>query len=208
MSESMKDKPKRSTGRGASTQKKTRKEAEKNHRKQTKPGTTEPDKTEQVAEKTPLFAGQLFRGHSATNKKKKVYVLEQWVEVRIENGKTVTRLYPSNKFLIERGQAMWPPPDLVYRRFNFPDGVPEEYRWVGLTPERAKLGGMGVQRMTPEIWAAVTEREGPEIPREGYQSSIVPGHLGPTGVGNLPRPEERGGCECVVCVRKLDRSAP
>jgi hypothetical protein len=202
MSESMKDKPKRSTGPGAAKQQRTKKRAEKNPGKQAQSGTTG-----NASEKPPIFSGQLFQGQTAAKKKKKVRVLEQWVEVRIENGKTVTRLYPSNKFLMERGQAMWPPPDLVYRRFNFPDGVPEEYWWVGLTPERAKLGGMGVQRMTPETWADVTKREGPEVPREGYQSSVVPGHLRPTGVGNLPRPEERGGCECAVCVRKPDRSA-
>lgn len=30
------------------------------------------------------------------------------------------------------------------------------------------------------------------------------GHVGPTGVGNLPRPKERGGCDCEVCARNRE----
>jgi hypothetical protein len=30
------------------------------------------------------------------------------------------------------------------------------------------------------------------------------GHIGPTGVGNLPRPMERGGCECPMCKRNRE----
>jgi hypothetical protein len=192
----------RAAERGERLWKQQEQSAQRKAAKEAKAEATELAKKEKAAEqeaKALTFEGQLFRGQSSPKKKKKVHVLEQWVEVRIEAGQTVTTLYPSNLNLIERGKAMWPPPDLVYRRFNFPDGVPEEYRWVGMTAERAALGGLGVQRMTPETWFKVTEREGPEIPREGYKSSIVPGHLGPTGVGNLPRPPERGGCECPVC---------
>ena len=158
-------------------------------------------KKEQAAPETALTAaGMLFKGQKSVKKRKKLYLLEQWVEVVVEDGKTITRLYPSNKNLIERGKTMWPAPDLVYRRINFPGGVPEEYRWVGMTEDRANFGGAGLQRLTPDTWLKVIEREGPEIPREGYQSSVLPGHIGPTGVGNLPRPKERGGCDCEVCV--------
>ncbi|HZQ53193.1 MAG TPA: hypothetical protein VFB14_13405 [Bryobacteraceae bacterium] len=49
-------------------------------------------------------------------------------------------------------------------------------------------GGAGVQRMTPETWIDVIERE----------KQRGDGHIGPCS-GNLPRPKERGECECPVC---------
>ncbi len=153
-------------------------------------------------------ADTLFQGQNSPKKRKKLYVLEQWVEVTIEDGKTVTTLHPSNQNVIERGKKMWPRPDLVYRRMNFPHGVPPEYDWVGLDPVQRQYGGCGIQRMTIETWLQVIEREAPEVVREGYRSSIAPEHIGPTGNGNLPRPKERGGCECAVCVANqviLDR---
>lgn len=164
-----------------------------------------------AGEKALTRAQMMFQGQNSPKKKKKIHLLEQWIEVRIEEGKTVTTLYPSNQILLKHGQTMWPPPDLVYRRFNFPDGVPEEYRWVGMTEERATLGGSGLQRMTVDTWLQVIEREPEEIPRVGYQSAVAPGHVGPTGVGNLPRPQERGECECPVCTKNqaiLDRLTP
>ncbi len=137
---------------------------------------------------TPLFAGQLH-----PKKQKKITKLDQWVEVRIEDGRTVTTLYPSNEGLIQRGQRMLPPPELVYRRLNFPDGIPPEYWWTcSRTPERRERGGMGTQRMTVETWIQVIARE----------KERGDGHVGPTGVGNLPRPEQYGECPCETCQRK------
>lgn len=153
-------------------------------------------------------ADSLFQGQNSAKKRKKLYVLEQWVEVTIEDGKTVTTLHPSNQNVIERGKKMWPRPDLVYRRLNFPHGVPPQYDWVGLDAVQRQYGGCGIQRMTTETWLQVIEREAPEVLREGFRSSIAPEHIGPTGNGNLPRPKERGGCECAVCVANqviLDR---
>ena len=40
-----------------------------------------------------------------------------------------------------------------------------------------------------DAWLEVIERE----------KAAGDGHVGPTGVGNLPRPMSRGGCECAVC---------
>ena len=137
----------------------------------------------------------VFQGQNAPKKMRKVAVLDQWVEVEIQDGKTVTKLYPSNAGLIKEGQAMDPPPDLVYRRLNFPHGVPEEYRWVAKShPERFERGGMGTQRMRVETWLDVIERE----------EASGTGHVGPTGVGNLPRPKERGGCDCEVCTHNRE----
>jgi hypothetical protein len=161
--------------------------------------------------KTPTLSQTIFQGQKSPKKRKKVQVLEQWVEVRIEEGRTVTTLYPSNQTLLDRGKAMWPAPELVYRRFNFPDGVPDEYSWVGITENRKRLGGCGIQRMTVDTWLEMMDTEDEEIHRVGYQSSTVPKHVGPTGTGNLPRPKDRGECECPVCQRNqaiLDADSP
>jgi hypothetical protein len=72
----------------------------------------------------------LFQGQLSAKKLKKIKTLEQWVETTVEDGKTVTRLYLPNEQLIKDGQKMWPPPDLAYRRLNFVNGIPEEYRWT------------------------------------------------------------------------------
>ena len=152
----------------------------------------------------------LFQGQNNPKKKRKIQLLEQWVEVTIEDGQTVTRLFPSNKNLIEHGKTLLPPPELVYRRLNFPHGVPPEYEWTGLREKQKPLGGCGIQRMTTDQWLDLIEREAPEIPRPGYRSSFAPQHIGPTGAGNLPRPKERGGCDCPVCTHNqaiLDRKA-
>jgi hypothetical protein len=126
---------------------------------------------------------------------RKVAVLDQWIEVEIQEGKTVTKLYPSNEGLIKEGQRMDPPPELVYRRLHFPNGIPEEYRWVAAShAERFARGGMGTQRMTVDTWLDVIERE----------AASGTGHVGPTGVGNLPRPKERGGCDCDVCTKNRE----
>ena len=137
----------------------------------------------------------LFQGQNHPKKMRKVAVLDQWIEVEIQDGKTVTKLYPSNEGLIKEGQRMDPPPELVYRRLNFPNGIPEEYRWVTAShPERFARGGMGTQRMTVDTWLEVIERE----------AASGTGHVGQTGVGNLPRPKERGGCDCEVCTKNRE----
>jgi hypothetical protein len=138
----------------------------------------------------------LFQGQLSPKKLKKIKTLEQWVEISVEDGKTVTRLYPSNEQLIKDGQKMWPPPDLIYRRLNFVNGIPEEYRWAVRPGDEARMqrGGCGIQRMEVDTWLHVIERE--KLREDG--------HIGPTGVGNLPRPMERGGCECPMCKRNRE----
>ena len=140
-------------------------------------------------------AQQLFQGQKSSKKMRNIPILDQWVEVRVADGQTKTTLYPSNEQLIEEGKAMDAPPELVYRRMHFPDGVPAEYHWA-VSDERARqYGGCGIQRMTVDTWLTVIEKE----------KTRGDGHVGPTGVGNLPRPKERGGCECPVCVRAQER---
>jgi len=154
--------------------------------------TTKSGKVKSKPEETPkTLAQQLFQGQNHAKNKKKIVRLEQWIEVRIVDGKTVTTLYPANKKLIEEGKGMLPPPEYVYRRINFPDGIPAEYEWAGiLSEEHRERGGCGLQRMTVDTWLDVIERE--KLRKDG--------HIGPTGVGNLPRPKEHGPCPCPKCV--------
>ncbi len=160
------------------------------------PGQAKGKSSAVVAEKTP--AQEMFQGQNHPKKMRKIAVLDQWVEVEIEDGKTVTTLFPSNEKLIEAGKRMLPPPELVYRRMNFRDGVPEEYHWTGT--EEQRNARHGIQRMTTDTWLQVIQRE----------KLRGDGHIGRTGVGNLPRPRERGGCDCPVCTTNqeiLDRRA-
>ena len=84
---------------------------------------------------------------------------------------------------------MLPPPELVYRRLNFPNGVPEEYCWATSDSITRERGGTGIQPMHVDTWLEVIERE----------KALGTGHVGPTGEGNLPRPIARGGCDCATC---------
>ena len=133
-----------------------------------------------------------FEGQNAAKKQRKLVILNQWIEIDSENGRTTTILYPSNEQLIKEGKAMAPPPDLVYRRLNFPSCVPFEYRWATKNQEAWEKGGTGIQRMTVATWLRVIERE----------KASGTGHVGPTGEGTLPRPQEHGECECEVCKRR------
>lgn len=148
-----------------------------------------PLKNAKVEAKAP--AQQLFRGQAHSKKQKKTPILDQWIEIEIENGKTITKLYPSNEQLIKEGQAMLPPPEMVYRRLHFVGPVPPEYHWTTDDLTAREMGGMGTQRMTVDTWLKVIERE------------KETGHVGPCG-GNLPRPHERGGCDCAVCTQNRE----
>ncbi len=134
-------------------------------------------------------AQMLFQGQLHPKKQRKIAVLDQWIEVTVEDGKTVTTLHPPNDELIKAGQRMLPPPEMVYRRFNFVGPVPPEYLWATKDPIMLANGGMGIQRMYVDTWLELIEKE----------KALGTGHLGPTGVGNMPRPMERGGCDCEVC---------
>ena len=128
---------------------------------------------------------------------RKIVTLEQWVEVRVWEGATLTTLYPSNDALRERAQKMDPPPEMVYRRLNFVDGVPIEYYWTTDDPARRGNGGHGIQRMALDTWLETI----------AHEERLGNGHVGPCSQP-LPRPKSRGGCDCAVCVgirEKLER---
>lgn len=131
-------------------------------------------------------AALLFQGQRHPKNRKKYRKLEQWIEVRIVDGKTVTRLYPPNEKLILEGQAKLPPPEMVIRRINFPDGIPPEYEFLGVRDEEHRRnGGLALQRMTVNMWLEAIEKE----------KQAGTGHLGP--VFNLPDFTEQ--CECAAC---------
>ncbi|MBV9302561.1 MAG: hypothetical protein JOY62_16655 [Acidobacteriaceae bacterium] len=139
----------------------------------------------------------VFQGQNYPKKSRKLVILNQWIEIEVEDGQTITTLYPSNEQLIKEGKAMLPPPDLVYRRLNFSTCVPPEYRWATRNPEAWERGGTGIQRMTVDTWLKVIEQE----------KALGTGHVGPTGAGTLPRPAEHGECECEVCRRNQVKSS-
>lgn len=136
-------------------------------------------------------AAKISKGQNAKKNRGRIQTLEQWVEIRVKDGKNTSELFPPNDELIRLGRKMDPSPELVYRRLHFPDGVPPEYYWTTRNENLRRYGGLGIQRMTVETWRKVIERE----------ERRPDGHLGPTGVGNLPRPKEHGECECPVCTK-------
>jgi hypothetical protein len=126
--------------------------------------------------------------------KQRLVILEQWAEIEIQNGEPVTTLYPSTAELRKKAAEMNPLPDLVYRRLNFQGPIPSNYFWTTHDPLRRARGGHCIQRMTYKVWLEI-------IPQE--ESS--PGqHLGPCG-GIVPRPKERGGCDCPQCTAAAER---
>jgi hypothetical protein len=131
-----------------------------------------------------------FGGQNSKKKQKKITTLEQWVEIEVSpSGETTTTRYPSDKELLERKQKMSTTPDLVYRRLYFMNGVPPEYYWTTSDEKIRESGGMGIQRLRPDDWLKVMEEE----------KALGTGHLLPSF--SMPRPEERGGCDCEVCTR-------
>lgn len=157
-------------------------------------GKTKPGNSNVPGEAVLSRAQEVFQNQPQTRKTKKISILDQWHEITVEDGETVTRAYPSNEDLIKRGRKMNPPPTYVYRRLNFVKHIPPEYVWVTNNPDRRRNGGFCVQRMTVETWLAVIERE----------AANGDGHIGMTGVGNMPRPKERGTCSCPVCTANAD----
>ena len=148
------------------------------------------ERPEKPAEGPAAKAEKALQGRKGPKKPKKITILDQWVEIEVSPaGKTVTTLYPSNEIVMQDGEKKWPAPELVYRRLHFVHGVPHEYAWATSEEQIREAGGMGIQRMTVETWRAQIEKE----------KELGTGHLLPCG--NLPRPEERGGCDCAVCTR-------
>jgi hypothetical protein len=119
-----------------------------------------------------------------------IHVLDQWVDVEIKNGRTATKLDPSNEQLLEDRKIMKPPPEQVRRRFDFCNGIPDEYPWCLQTEEQRTMRQWAVQQITLETWLEAIERE----------KAAGTGHLSDTGE-DLPDPKRRTWCYCKVCAR-------
>jgi hypothetical protein len=116
---------------------------------------------------------------------------EQWIEIEIREGKTVTLFYPPNAEFEELRLKMDPPPDMIYRRFNFVHGVPLEYMWIEPTPEFHKYGGMFLQRITVAEWPDIVEEE-----------KWLGNKLAVSARFPQPRPEVLGPCPCARCTEE------
>ncbi len=128
----------------------------------------------------PSRSKTIFQGQLHPKKLRKIPILEQSIEITVEDGVTKTQLFPSNEKLIEEGQAMDPPPEMVYRTMNFVNSIPPEYHWATTDEDRRQRGGTGIQRMMIDTWLDVIDAE----------KADPSGHIGPCG-GNLPAPKQR-----------------
>ncbi len=132
------------------------------------------------------------KAQTGSGKQGKPQIMDQWIDIEIVDGRTVVSYYPPNDELWEEGKKMVPPPTMVYRRFNFVNGVPPEYAWTTSDPQTMELGGLGIQRMSVDTWLQIIEQE---------KATGTPGKCG----GNLPKPEAWGHCECKSCTANRGR---
>jgi hypothetical protein len=125
-------------------------------------------------------------------------VVGQWFEIEVVDGVTRTTAYPANeeveKMIAEKEEATERPVELVYRRLNFINGIPDEYAWTSGDPLQRKFGGMGIQRLRVQDWRQLILKEARE----------AGGHLMPSEF-HMPRPESRGGCDCHACRSMAER---
>ncbi len=81
----------------------------------------------------------------------------QYIDVEVENGKTISDIGPSNEEILQQSTTMDPPPQLIYRNLNFQNGtIPPEYQWVKL-----ELGDTRApcQELPFDEWLVIIERE-------------------------------------------------
>ncbi|HEY3937539.1 MAG TPA: hypothetical protein VGL97_08925 [Bryobacteraceae bacterium] len=95
----------------------------------------------------------------------------QLVQVRIEEGRTVTWAHPFNA-TVRRQLELKGPETTVWRRFEFPEGVPPEYAWVAITPEEQ---GTEKAHYAEKLSAAEWRRARAQDEARGD------GHVGPCG---------------------------
>jgi hypothetical protein len=129
-------------------------------------------------------------------KKKKMerpIVHDQWIEVTVVDGKTVSTFYPPNKEFEKERLDLDIQPTLIYRRLNFVHGVPREYAWTNPTPSVTRLGGLFLHRVKIEDWPAILELE-----RVHGNGHVMP------SPNPQPRPEAYGPCPCPECVAERE----
>ncbi len=99
----------------------------------------------------------------------------QYIDVEVENGKTISDIGPSNEEILQQSTTMDPPPQLIYRNINFQNEIiPPEYQWV--ESELAADGKAPCQKLPFDEWLAIIERE------KGAE------HIGPRNPDSPPDP--------------------
>jgi hypothetical protein len=128
-------------------------------------------------------------------KQDRTQVVGQWFEIEVVDGVTRTTAYPANeeveKMIAKKEEETGRPVELVYRRLNFINGIPKEYSWTTSDPLQQKFGGLGIQRLRVEDWRRLILEE-------------AGGHLIPSAF-HMPRPDDRGGCDCKACRNMAER---
>ncbi len=97
--------------------------------------------------------------HTSPKKFRITPFVEQCATINIDNGAAAITLHPPNQQLISDASRMDPNPDIVYRRLEFPRGVPAEYPWVTTDPFARQHGGFIVQRIPFVDWLQLIELE-------------------------------------------------
>ena len=128
--------------------------------------------------------------------KEKPVIHEQWIEVQLLDGESVTTFFPPNEEFETERLEMDPQPTLIYRRFNFVHGVPTEYDWTLPTPAVKKRGGLFLQRMSLADWINVLAAE-----RLNNHTQVV------SAEHPLARPEAFGPCPCPDCRAQREQQA-
>lgn len=122
---------------------------------------------------------------------------DQWIEITVEDGITVSTFYPPNAEFEKLMCEMEPRPDLLYRRLNFIHGVPREYNWVAPTPEFRLYGGLFLQRILPSDWPYIS-----------FMENLKPGHHAISAPNPQPRPAAWGPCPCPQCTEERETGKP
>lgn len=115
-------------------------------------------RTEQAEEET-IDDDELTVSRAEIETMSKVPTVEQWVEVRVQNDKTISQVRPSNERVAEQAREMIPPAEDVVRRFLFWTRVPKEYHWATEDSTIRAEGGAVAFRMSMQEWRELVERE-------------------------------------------------
>jgi hypothetical protein len=129
-----------------------------------------------------------------TKKKlKKLVIHQQWIDITKKGDGQTSVFYPPNDEFTRMMEDMDPKPDLIYRRLNFINGVPEQYTWTSPDARAEAYGGHALVRMKVEDWPLALKEER----LNGNKFAVPPAR-------QQPRPEQFGPCPCPRCTAKRE----
>jgi hypothetical protein len=120
--------------------------------------------------------------------------LDQWLEIEEIDGICTVKRYPPNHEFEELRQKMNPPAELIYRRMFFLNGIPSDYWQLCDKPGDENLSGLFLQRILPDEWASILDRE----TASGTDVIILASRP-------QPRPEALGPCPCPKCREEREK---